>query len=104
MIDYPIPGNDDAIRSIKLIGTIVEQTLTDGRQEFKQLALEKEIGEAQEAAQVEDTRFNEKAAAARVPLSGLEGDEIIETEEEVVSKLENKEEKPRAKKTRAKKE
>jgi len=33
-IDYPIPGNDDAIRSIKLITGLVADSILGGRQEF----------------------------------------------------------------------
>ena len=32
--DYPIPGNDDAIRSLRLILTVVVQTLTRARAEY----------------------------------------------------------------------
>ncbi len=31
-IDYPIPGNDDAIRAIKLISSIMANAITEGRQ------------------------------------------------------------------------
>jgi len=31
-IDYPIPGNDDAIRAIKLIASIISDALIEGRQ------------------------------------------------------------------------
>jgi small subunit ribosomal protein S2 len=34
LIDYPIPGNDDAIRSIKLITGLVADSILSGRQEF----------------------------------------------------------------------
>jgi small subunit ribosomal protein S2 len=33
-IDYPIPGNDDAIRSIKLITSIVADSILEGRKKF----------------------------------------------------------------------
>lgn len=34
IIDYPIPGNDDAIRSIKLVTSLVADSIMKGRQEF----------------------------------------------------------------------
>ena len=34
IIDYPIPGNDDAIRSIKLIAGLMADSVLNGRQEF----------------------------------------------------------------------
>ena len=35
LIDYPIPGNDDAIRSVRLILSIVQQSITTARAEFE---------------------------------------------------------------------
>jgi len=34
LIDYPIPGNDDAIRSIKLITGLIADSMLSGKQEF----------------------------------------------------------------------
>lgn len=34
MIDYPIPGNDDALKSIRLIASLVGESVRDGRKEF----------------------------------------------------------------------
>ena len=34
LIDYPIPGNDDAIRSIKLITGLIADSIMGGKQEF----------------------------------------------------------------------
>ena len=31
-IDYPIPGNDDAIRAIKLIASVMANAMIEGRQ------------------------------------------------------------------------
>ncbi|MDH4162282.1 MAG: 30S ribosomal protein S2 [Nitrospirota bacterium] len=52
-IDYVIPGNDDAIRAIRLMASKVADAVIEGRQ-----AIAKESGEAMEAA---------KAAGATVP-------------------------------------
>ncbi|MSU62607.1 MAG: 30S ribosomal protein S2 [Pedosphaera sp.] len=35
LVDYPIPGNDDAIRSVRLILNVLTQTLTQARAEFE---------------------------------------------------------------------
>jgi small subunit ribosomal protein S2 len=35
MIDYPIPGNDDAIRAIRLITSIIADAVIQGRQQAK---------------------------------------------------------------------
>ena len=36
-VDYPIPGNDDAIRAIKLFCDLVSENIQEGRSEFLQL-------------------------------------------------------------------
>jgi len=53
-IDYPIPGNDDAIRSIKLVTQIVADSVLEGRKAYMegkaaQEAKEKEAKMAEEA-------------------------------------------------------
>ena len=37
-IDYPIPGNDDAIRAIKLVTTVLTDAILKGQAEFAKLA------------------------------------------------------------------
>ena len=44
-IDYVIPGNDDAIRAIRLMASKIADAVIEGRQ-----AIAKEAGEAMEAA------------------------------------------------------
>ena len=44
-IDYVIPGNDDAIRAIRLMASKVADAVIEGRQ-----AITKEAGDAMEAA------------------------------------------------------
>ena len=44
-IDYVIPGNDDAIRAIRLMASKVADAVIEGRQ-----AIAKEAGQAMEAA------------------------------------------------------
>lgn len=34
-VDYPIPGNDDAIRSVRLILSVIQQSITNARAEFE---------------------------------------------------------------------
>lgn len=34
LVDYPIPGNDDAIRSVRLILTVITQTIASAKAEF----------------------------------------------------------------------
>ena len=79
IIDYPIPGNDDAIRSIKLITGLMADSVLGGRQEFA-------AGKARE----------EEEAAASTEGEGLK---VIDEEvEELVQgdiKLEEDEKKPK---------
>ncbi|MDD4871695.1 MAG: 30S ribosomal protein S2 [Kiritimatiellae bacterium] len=39
-INYPIPGNDDALRAIKLIATVVGETIGKANQEYAKVAVE----------------------------------------------------------------
>ena len=48
-IDYPIPGNDDAIRSIKLITQLVTDAIVEGRKVF----MDTKAAEAAKAAEAE---------------------------------------------------
>ena len=47
VIDYVVPGNDDAIKSIKLIATLAADAVSEGRNKFLQL-LEREESAIQE--------------------------------------------------------
>ena len=91
LIDYPVPGNDDAIRSVKLIGTTLQEVLAKARNEFKQ-------GAATTEKEVEEEFVDEEAGpealiatpeeTAKEPVE----DEVINIiEEEVVTKIESKE-------------
>lgn len=42
MVDYPIPGNDDAIRSIQLFCKEISEAILEGRAENKDAQLEAE--------------------------------------------------------------
>ena len=49
VIDYPIPGNDDAIRAIKLIAGLMANAVIEGRQGEDALAAEQPVHEEAEA-------------------------------------------------------
>jgi small subunit ribosomal protein S2 len=70
-IDYPIPGNDDAIRSIKLIASLIAESILEGRDKFIKEARVKE-------AKVE----KQKAASAKSAkgVTGEDEEELIEKE------------------------
>ncbi len=112
-IDYPIPGNDDAIRSINLIMSTIRASILEGCQEYRHLTKPQEPEPIAVTPPVEEEKEEQSIATSAEPPTGeaVEGgelapkvEEIIETvEEEVVSKLED-EDTPSAKKVRTKKE
>lgn len=82
-IDYPIPGNDDAIRAIRLFANIIADSVLEGKMEFQRHLIEEaesleqaermaeragiELDEtllAQAAAEAEAAQAAEKAAVA----------------------------------------
>lgn len=87
-IDYPIPGNDDAIKSIKLVTSFMADSILDGRKRYEDVkAVMKEMEEKEEAA-------GEDSAVVIAP----------EIEEEVIKKLAiDKEESAKERPVRAKK-
>ena len=95
LIDYAIPGNDDAIRSVKLICDLISKAIAEGRSKYLQFRGE----EAQEPQSQEEIDFRQTH-----PLATAE--EIAEAlEEKVVEKLVDREAvKPKVKKTKARKD
>ncbi|MCT1428704.1 MULTISPECIES: 30S ribosomal protein S2 [Corynebacterium] len=73
-VDFPIPGNDDAIRSTKLLSSIVASAVEEGKKarEERQLAAAKEA--AGDSAEKEK-RDAEAAAAASDPASAEKSEE-----------------------------
>ena len=51
--DYIIPGNDDAIRAIKLISSVIADAVIEGKQGEQLVAAEAEATEAEAAEAVE---------------------------------------------------
>lgn len=72
-IDYIIPGNDDAIRAIKLITTKIADAVLEGQQ------LRKEKGAEQEAVAAEDRLYLGEATLAKIRSGVLRFD--VEEEE-----------------------
>lgn len=82
-IDYLIPGNDDAIRSIKLITSLVANAVLEGKElrgeeEISAEAMEEEMQAAQSADEsVEESATEESAVAEK----DAEGDDVSESDE-----------------------
>ena len=86
-IDYIIPGNDDAIRAIRLISSLMANASIEGRERFaeaQQAATDKEIEEemAGDDTTGDDTTGEEKVAVAEVAVS-----EVAAGEAAVVSEV-----------------
>jgi small subunit ribosomal protein S2 len=69
-IDYVIPGNDDAIRAIRLMASKVADAVIEGRQ-----VIAKEAGEAMEAAKAAG-----ESPAASITEPGTEGVDVVAEE------------------------
>lgn len=65
MVDYPIPGNDDAIRSIKLFSNMVAEAFLEGSKEYEA----NRRAMADKAATEEAPKFEEKAFQAKAASS-----------------------------------
>ena len=73
LVDYPIPGNDDATKSIRTVVTIIADTIIEGRKKFLSYL-------AQEGVKVEEAK-----AVADIPAEVLPEEEIkIKEIEEIV--------------------
>ena len=62
-VDYPIPGNDDAIRAVKLITDVMANAIIEGRQgEMLEVAPEMEQNVSEEVTDMEQVVANEEVA------------------------------------------
>lgn len=90
-IDYPIPANDDAIRSIKLITSLVADAVVNGREEFlrklslNQAKIEKEE-DKQEPSGAMDMPQGEKAKENTL-------EKTVENKEELKTEIEDEDKK-----------
>jgi len=65
IIDYPIPGNDDAIRSIKLFATLVADSYIEGMKIWDQKVRASVDKQAEEGADAEKVATAEKEAPTK---------------------------------------
>jgi len=72
LITHPIPGNDDAIKSIRLVSKFMADSVLDGRKRFDEAKAAMKVMEAE----------TEEAGAEETTASS-----VIEAEEEVIKKL-----------------
>jgi small subunit ribosomal protein S2 len=77
LIDYPIPANDDAMRSIKIITELVTESILEGKKEFEQAEFDKKSADEKQEADEEAEKFAEKAEKL-VETIKVEGEDDIE--------------------------
>lgn len=76
-IDYPVPGNDDAIRSIKFFCEIIAETIRKGRSEYEKLAeaeaeVKKEEEEKKQSEESKSETENKQKVEAKAESSKVE--------------------------------
>ncbi|MBC7332198.1 MAG: 30S ribosomal protein S2 [Synergistetes bacterium] len=84
-IDFPIPANDDAIRSIKLITSIIADAVLEGKQGVQM----REVSESEEAQEEEEINMKEELLEKYADVFD-ELEEDIEEEEEEIRKRRRK--------------
>ncbi len=74
LVDYPIPGNDDAIRSIRLVTSRIASAVIEGENRRQSLEADLAAEEAEDAEVVEESEKPQTAApdAELVPDADLD--------------------------------
>jgi small subunit ribosomal protein S2 len=74
LVDHVIPGNDDALRAIRLFTSRIADSILEGRQAAEDIRLEEEKVAAEKAAEeLEQQRLAAAIAAGEIPPPGYEG-------------------------------
>jgi small subunit ribosomal protein S2 len=80
LVDFPIPGNDDATKSIRTIVSLVSDTIIEGRKKF--LSYLSQEGVAIEKEKEEETELPEILPEEEAKIKEIE--ETVESKEEIV--------------------
>jgi len=80
-IDYPIPGNDDAMKSIRLITTLLTESVIEGKKQFREGVARKEAIAEGEAALA---KIEAKEVLEQIELLDEEG---VDTEKKKTAKI-----------------
>jgi small subunit ribosomal protein S2 len=75
LVDYPIPGNDDATKSIRAITTLIADTVIEGRKKFLSYLSEAGVAVKQDEQKVEE----EPGVLPEEEIKIKEIEEIVET-------------------------
>jgi small subunit ribosomal protein S2 len=92
LLDYPIPANDDAMRSIKLIIEFIAEGIMDGKKQFDQTEIDRKAAEEEELEEKETA-----AEDAEELVEGLKVDAKKDKEEKRIKPVRKKGYKPEAK-------
>jgi small subunit ribosomal protein S2 len=68
LVEYPVPGNDDAIRSVRVILATIGQTITQAKAEYEAKYARRKTAEEGAAAGGEAAPTGTEAAAAAIPV------------------------------------
>jgi small subunit ribosomal protein S2 len=79
-IDYPIAGNDDAIRAIRLVATEVANAAKKGNAEYARIAAEEAKKREAEAKKAAEARAKAKAEADKLKKEKAEADKKAKAE------------------------
>ena len=72
-VDYAIPGNDDAIRAVKLIADCMASAIIEGKQGETMETMQDVVGQTQqEATDMEEVVANQQEATSQEPQSAVE--------------------------------
>jgi len=75
VIDYPIPGNDDAIRSVRLVVNLIAEAILEGTKQFAAGEAKAKADAEAEAAEAEDDVETEEIKVVDTKIEALvEGD------------------------------
>ena len=73
LVDYKIPGNDDAIRAIRLFCSLMAEAVNEGKALSDQARMEAELLRSEAAAKAEAEAVAAEAAAAEAAAGGSSG-------------------------------
>ena len=86
LVDFPIPGNDDAIRSVRLFCKEMAEAMNEGKEIREQDAAADEAEEEIPVSEEEKAEVIEEAAGENVIISEEETARVVESQEETEEK------------------
>jgi small subunit ribosomal protein S2 len=95
LIDYPIPANDDALRSIKLLTGLITDSIVEGKKQFD----ETNVAELARLQEEEDTKeYTDKEKSEKL-VEAIKSDALKAKEEKRIKPVKKKSYKPQSSKS-----